>query len=77
MHQSLVDEVGSLALSQCKRVLETLAGDADAKDRMAAVRASVAVLEQVQGKRTVVEHLHKGRVAEDEIAVRSVELGEV
>lgn len=55
--QTLVVEA---AFNQCARAMEGLAQDAEAKDRLSCIRAVTALLEAVNGKRTLVEHIHSG-----------------
>jgi enamine deaminase RidA (YjgF/YER057c/UK114 family) len=64
------------AFDQCVRAMAGLDADAEAKDRLSCVRAVTALLEAVNGKRTIVQHHHcnaAGDAVVDDVAAVSVD----
>ncbi len=62
------------AFDQADQAMIELAGGSDPKDRLAAVRVVVALVEASEGKRTVVEHRYPERAPVspgEELAVTS------
>lgn len=58
---SLIQQVADALLEQCRVALVGAGPDLELKDRLSLIRGAVAALEQVSGKKTIVEHVWRGQ----------------